>query len=127
MNSFIKYPFHPWGLLSSIHLCCPRLTPLLQPSFLTASLLEILAVADAIFMEDGVPTSSTTEGIGLLHLDLISAASLTPPTVTVAGKAIGSATEGRIHVANCAKLSAIQPLTALNSNIEAMGSSLVQI
>jgi len=43
------------------------------------------------------------------------------------GRAIGRAAEGRIHVASCAKLSAIQPLTALNSNIEAMDSSLVQI
>jgi len=61
------------------------------------SLLKILAATEVVFMEDGVPTSSTAEGTGLLHPDLISAASLTPPTVTAAGKAIGSAAGGRIH------------------------------
>ena len=39
MNSFTKHLFHPWGLLSSTHLYCPRPTPLLQPSFLTSSLV----------------------------------------------------------------------------------------
>jgi len=75
-------------------------------------------------------SSSTSMGTGLLHPDLISAASLAPLIVMVGkatGRAIGSATGGKIHAANCAKHLAIQPLTALNSSIEAMDSNLVQI
>ena len=101
MDSFTKHPFHPWGLLSSIHLCCPRPTPLLQSSFFTASLLEILAATEVVSIEDGVLTSSTAEGTSLLRPDLISTASLAPPTV-MAGKAIGSAAGGRIHATNYA-------------------------
>jgi len=77
-------------------------------------------------MEDGVSTSSTTKGTGLLHPYLISAASLAP-LIVMAGRATGSAVGGKIHAANCAKHSAIQPLTTLNSSIEAMDNNLVQI
>jgi hypothetical protein len=102
MDSFTKHPFHPWGLLSSIHLCCPRPTPLLQSFFFTASLLEILAETEVVSIEDGVLTSSTAEGTSLLRPDLISTASLAPPTVMAGKAAIGSATGGRIHATNCA-------------------------
>jgi len=105
-------------------------TPL-KPSFLTVSLLEILAATEAVSMEDGVPISSIIEGIGLLCPELISANSLAPSMVIAIGKAIdraiGSATGDRIHTTNYAKHSVIQPLTTLSSNIGAMKSSLVQI
>lgn len=118
-------------MLSSIHLCYPRLTPLLQSSFLTASLLAILATTEeAISMKDGAPTNSTTEGTCLLYPNLIFATSLASSIVMVGkatDKAIGSAIEGKIHAADCAKHSAIQPLTTLHSSIEAMDNILVQI
>jgi hypothetical protein len=43
------------------------------------------------------------------------------------GREIGSVTGGSIHAANCAKLSAIPLPIALNSSIEFMASSLLQI
>jgi hypothetical protein len=53
-----------------------------------------------------------------------------PPTV-MAGKVIGreicSATGGKIHVANCAKHSAIRTLIVLNFSTMDMDNSLVQI
>ena len=82
-------------------------------------------------MEDGVPTSSIEEATDLLHPDLISTSSLTPQTVTAAGKATGRATGkaigGKIPAASCATNSAMKPLTALNSSIGTMDNSLVQI
>jgi len=77
-------------------------------------------------MEDGILTMAVVEGIGLLCPYQISAVSMNPPTVTW-GKEIGSATGGKIYVANYAKLSAIQPLTILNFNTMDMDNNLVQI
>jgi hypothetical protein len=47
----------------------PNTTPPLQPLFLNFSPLEILVEIGAVFIEDGIPTSSTTEGIGLQRPD----------------------------------------------------------
>ena len=129
MNCFTKCPFHPWGLFSSMHLCCPRPTPLFSLS-LNASPLEILVATRAASMKDGVPTSLAVKGTSLLHPDQIFIASITPPIVAknkAIGREIGSATGGRIHAANCAKHSAIQPFTVLHFSTEAMNNNLVQI
>ena len=56
----------------------------------------------------------------------IFTSSMDPPTVTI-DKVIGSAKGGRIHVTNCAKHLAIQPLIVLNFSNMDMDSSLVQI
>jgi len=104
-------------------------TPL-QPLSLNASPLEILVATGAVSIEDGVPTSLAVEGTSLLHPDQIFIASITPPIVATnkaIGREIGSATGGRIHAANCAKHSAIQPFTVLHFSTEAMDNNLVQI
>jgi hypothetical protein len=72
----------------------------------------------------GVPTSP--EATSLLAPDLITAASRTPPSVTV-GRALGSAIGGSIHVANCVTISAIQLPTVLNSSSKVMANSLLPI
>jgi hypothetical protein len=77
-------------------------------------------------MVAGVPTSPTIEAINLLASDLITAASKTPPSVTI-GRALGSAIGGTIHTANCVRISAIQLPIALNSSSEVMANSLMPI
>jgi hypothetical protein len=54
----------------------------------------------------GVPTSPTVEATVLLALNLITAASKTPPSVAI-GRALGSAIGDRIHAANCVRILAI--------------------
>jgi hypothetical protein len=66
----------------------------------------------------------------LLAPDLITAASKAPPSVTVDkahGRAIGSAIGGRIHAADCIRISAIPLPTALNSSSGVMANSLLPI
>jgi hypothetical protein len=78
----------------------------------------------------GIPISPATEVISLLAPDLITAASKTPPSVTVGrahSRALGSAIGGRIHAANCVRISAIQLPTILNSSSEVMANSLLPI
>jgi len=130
MNLFTNHPIHPWGLLPSMPLCCPHPTYLLLSLSLNVNLLETLVTIRAISMEVGVPTSSAAEATDLQRPYQISAASTTLPPVTtykVIGRAIGNAAGGRILAANCAKHSAIQILTALNSSTGAMDNNLVQI
>jgi hypothetical protein len=74
----------------------------------------------------GVPTSPAAEATGLLAPDLITAAFRTPLLVTV-GRAFGSAIGGRIHAANCDKISAIQLPIVLNSSSKVMANSLLPI
>ena len=72
------------------------------------------------------PNQSAAEATSLLAPDLITAASKTPPSMTV-GRALGSAIGGRIHTANCVKISAIHLPTVLNSSSEVMANSLLPI
>jgi len=116
--------------------CCHQCTSAahaqhpLKPLSLNANPLEILVATEAVSIEDGVPTSSVVEGIGLLYLDKIFVASIAP-LIVMAGKVtvreIGSVTWGRIHADNWAKHSAIQPFTVLNSSIGVMDNNLVLI
>jgi hypothetical protein len=89
-------------------------------------LLAILAAAGAASMVAGVPTSPIAEATDLLAPDLITATSKTPPLVTI-GRALGSAIGGRIHAANCVRISAIQLPIALNSSSEVMANNLLPI
>jgi hypothetical protein len=88
--------------------------------------LAILAAARAASTVAGVPTSPTAEATDLLSPDLITAASKTPPSLTI-GRALGSAIGGRIHAANYVKILAIQLPIALNSSSEVMANSLLPI
>ena len=113
MNFFINLQL-PYMLL-----CCPH--PALHYLLLLRSArpLVILAAAGAASTVAGVPTSAAAEAIGLLAPDLITTASRTPSSVTIDrahGRALGSAIGGRIHAANCVKISAIQLPTVLNSS-----------
>jgi len=107
-------------------LCCPHPALHHLPLLRSARPLAILAVAGAASTVAGVPTSPAAEAISSLALYLIIAASKTPPSVTV-GRAHGSATGGRIHAANCVRISAIQLLIVLNSSSEVMANSLLPI
>jgi hypothetical protein len=81
-------------------------------------------------MVAGVPTSPTAEATDLLASDLITGASKNPPSVTIGrafGRALGSVIGGRIHAANCVKISAIQLPIALNSSNEVMANILLPI
>lgn len=106
--------------------CCPCPTHLLQPLSLNASLLETLVAIGAVFIEVGVPTSSTTEGTYLQHANQNSAAFTAPPQMTT-DKVIGNAAGGKIHTVNYVKHSAIQLFTTLNFNTKVIDNSLVQI
>ena len=85
------------------------------------------------FMKDGAPTMIVAEGIGLLLLGLIFAASMDLPTLK-GGRAISIETGGILHphigliyVANYTNLLAIQLLTVLNFSTMDMDNNLVQI
>ena len=124
MNFFINLQL-PYMLL-----CCPH--PALHHLLLLRSArpLAILAAAGAASTVAGVPTSPAAEETSLLAPDLITAASRTPPSVTVGrahGRALGSAIGGKIHAANCVKISAIQLPIVLNSNSEVMANNLLPI
>jgi hypothetical protein len=111
-------------------LCCPH--PALHHLLLLRSArpLAILAAAGAASTVAGVPTSPAAEETSLLAPDLITAASRTPPSVTVGrahGRALGSAIGGKIHAANCVKISATQLPIVLNSNSEVMANNLLPI
>jgi hypothetical protein len=124
MNFFINLQL-PYMLLCCLH---PSLHHL--PLLCSTRPLAILAAVGAASTVAGVPTSPATEATGLLALDLITAASKTPPSVTVGrayGRALGSAIGGIIHAANCVRISAIQLPTVLNSSSEVMANSLLPI
>jgi len=111
-------------------LCCPYPALHHLPLLHSAGPLAILAAAGAASTVVGVPTSPAAEATGLLAPDLITAASKTPPLVTVGkayGRALGSATGGRIHATNCVRISALQLPTVLNSSSEVMANSLLPI
>jgi len=113
-------------LLPYMLLCCPHPAFHLLLLLRSARLLAILAAAGAASTVAGIPTSPTAEATDLLAPDLITAASKTPPSVTI-GRALGSAIGGRIHAANCVRISAIQLPIALNSSSEVMANSLLPI
>jgi hypothetical protein len=111
-------------------LCFPHPALHHLPLLRSARPLAILAAAGAVSMVVGVPTNPTAEATGLLAPDLITAAFKTPSLVTVGmahGRALGSAIESRIHVANCVKISAIHLPTVLNSSNEVMANNLLPI
>ena len=111
-------------LLPYMLLYCPHPTFHLLLLLSSTRLLAILATAGAASKVVGVPTSPTAEATDLLAPDLITAASKTPPSVTI-GRALGNAIEGRIHDANCVRISAIQLPIALNSSSEVMANNLL--
>jgi len=124
MNFFTNLQL-PYMLLCCLHPALHYL-PLLN----SARPLAILAVVRAASMVAGIPTSPAAEATSLLAPDLITAASQTPPSVTfdrAHGRALGSAIGGRIHAANCVRISAIQLPTVLNSSSEVMANSLLPI
>jgi hypothetical protein len=106
--------------------CCPH--PALHHLSLLCSTrpLAILATTGAASTVAGILTSPVVEATGLLALDLITATFKTPHSMTV-GRALGSATRGRIHAANCVRISAIQLPTVLNSSSKVMANSLLPI
>jgi len=106
--------------------CCPH--PALHHLSLLCSTrpLAILATTGAASTVAGILTSPVVEATGLLALDLITAAFKTPHSMTV-GRALGSATRGRIHAANCVRILAIQLPTVLNSSSKVMANSLLPI
>jgi len=106
-------------------LCCPHPAFHLLLLLRSARLLAILATVGAASTVAGVPTSPIAEATDLLAPDLITVASKTPSLVTI-GKALGSAIGGRIHAANCVRISAIQLPIALNSSSEVIATNLVQ-
>jgi hypothetical protein len=124
MNFFINLQ------LSYMLLCCPHPALHHLPLLCSTRPLAILAAVGAASMVAGVPTSPAAEATGLLAIDLITAASKTPHSVRVGkayGRALGSAIGGRIHAANCVRISAIQLPTVLNSSSEVMANSLLPI
>ena len=111
-------------------LCCPHPALHRLPLLCSARPLAILAATGAASMVAGVPTSPAAEATGLLAPDLITAASKTPHSVIVDkahGRAIGNAIGGRIHAANCVRISTIQLPTVLNSSSRVMSNSLLLI